>query len=117
MEKLKAELHSLCKRYPNYDDFDKLQTRDYILYPDALSHQDYSELERTYIDIVRFQGLMTLIYKKWKYFDTTSDNDLTYLEYYVRGIKDTKLRLELERAVNQRELWLSARPDAGFSDT
>jgi len=109
-EEVRKQLMDLCKKYPNYNDFDVIGTREYVLYADGLSMMDDAELEGCYRDLVMFAGLSTLIDEAWKdaasnmFVHTTSDRELAHLTEYVQRIEDTKLRLRIERAMDDNAL-------------
>lgn len=105
-EEVRKRLAELCKKYPNYSDFDAVGTREYVLYPDGVSWNDDAELEGRYQDIVTFVALSVIADRTWKeavsrgFVHTTSDKELTHLSEYVQRIEDTKLRLRIEQAVD-----------------
>lgn len=53
-----AHVNELCKKYPQYDDFDLVGTRVYVLYADTLATHDIPEIEERYRDIAAFQALL-----------------------------------------------------------
>lgn len=111
-----ARLATLCEKYPNYQDFDLIGTRDYVLYADTLS-DDLEDIEQRYRDIALFQALMIASTKSWKYFHTTDVGELEHLKKYARRVHDTKLRSRLEQAVSEHYIWEAgkdASPDAEF---
>jgi hypothetical protein len=114
-----ARLLELCKTYPQYQDFDLLGTREYVLYADVLSDWDIAtNIEQRYRDITTFQALMIAIDPEWQHFHATSAREAQHLADYIQRVKDTKLRWRLERAVRERDIWQAAKdaaPDAPFS--
>ena len=107
---LEAKYDEIAKRYPQYADFDPFATRLHVLYPDARRHSD-EELECVFADITRFQAILCTTKSDWKWFEATSDSDLHHLIKYAASIKDTKFQLRLERAVDNFDLWNSAKND------
>ena len=92
-------LAELSKKYPLYSDFDVIATRVYVLYPDAI--RDFEELELAYRNIASFQALNIASDPYWKHFTVTDAQESEHLAKYVRRIQDTKLRLDIERAVRE----------------
>jgi hypothetical protein len=96
----------LCRKYENYNDFDLIQTCDYVLYSDVFSDRDVEQIEEYYKDIYLLQAYnITCDKDAWRFFTLTSDEELKHLKRYVQRIKDTKLRLAIERAVEERRIW------------
>jgi hypothetical protein len=108
LEEVRERLAGLCKRYPNYNDFDGVATREYVLYADGVSWTENADLERRYRDLVLFAALSTVADEAWKdasmFIHTTSDEELTHLVNYVQQIEDTKLQLRIERAMDDNAL-------------
>jgi hypothetical protein len=101
---LHERLAALCEKYPNYEDFDPIGTRDYVLYDDTLSGE-LDEIEQRYRDIAMFQAVMIASTKSWKCFHATNAKELEHLNGYVKRVHDTKLRLRLEQAVREHYIW------------
>jgi hypothetical protein len=97
---LQAKFDELCKRYPNYENFDPFGTWPHVLYADARSGKSDEELEEMFADATRFQAILCATHPYWEWFDATSDRGLDHLTDYVAQIKDTKFRLRLERAIS-----------------
>ena len=113
---LHERLAALCKKYPNYQDFDLIGTRDYVLYGDTLAG-DLDEIEQRYRDIAMFQAVMIASTKSWKWFRATDAKELEHLNGYVKRVHDTKFRLRLEQAVREHYIWeggKEADPDAPY---
>jgi hypothetical protein len=53
---LKAQLLLLTEKYQQYEDFDLIGTRDYILYSDTAATYSPDELEQRYHDILNYRG-------------------------------------------------------------
>lgn len=114
-EALRARLEELCKKYPNYGDFDAFGTRDYVLYPDAASMLSLDDLEKRYRDAMLFAALSIATDKEWKYFHATDADELDHLREYISRIKDTVFRSRLMQAM--REYYLAADHTDGLADT
>lgn len=105
-EEVRKRLAELCKKYPNYSDFDAIATREYVLYADGVSMLDDAEIEARYRDLVMFGALSALADETWKdaagkmFVHTTSNEELTHLAEYVHRIEDTKLKLRIEQAMD-----------------
>ena len=116
LEDVRRRLAKLRKKYPNYSDFDGVATREYVLYADGVSGTEPAGLESRYRDLVLFGALSAVADEAWKdvsskgFVHTTSDEELAYLVKYVRRIEDTKLRLRIERAMD--DYALARRDDA-----
>ena len=109
LEAIKDRLKEVCKTYPNYNDFDQIGTREYVLYADGTSMLDNAEIIARYSDIVRFEALSLLSDSAWKeassFVHTTSAKELDYLATYAQRVLDTQLRIKLERIVREYYLW------------
>jgi hypothetical protein len=107
-EEVHSRLAELCKKYPNFSDFDTIETREYVLYADGVSMMDDDELERNYRDLVMLAALSAIVDEAWKaaagFVHTTSDKEFAHLTEYVQRIEDTKLTLRIERAINDNYL-------------
>lgn len=113
-ESLRARLAGMCEKYPNYQDFDLIGTREYVLYGDTLTGA-FEEVEQRYRDIAMFQALMIARIKSWKYFRATDAQELEHLKRYAKHVHDTKLQRRLEQAVREHYIW-EAGKDAGPDD-
>jgi hypothetical protein len=106
VEEVRTRISELCKKYPNYSDFDAVATREYVLYPDGVSMLDDAEIEERYRDLILFVALSVLADESWKdaaakmFVHTTSDKELAHLTEYVHRIEDTKLKLRIEQAMD-----------------
>jgi hypothetical protein len=92
-------LKALTSKYPQYSDFDVIGTRVYVLYPDGVSWLGIEGLEGAYRDITNFQALLIASDAHWKYFMVADEGE--HLAGYVREVHDTKLQLDIERAVGE----------------
>lgn len=105
-EEIRKRLAELASQYPNYSDFDAIGTREYVLYADGLSMLDDDEVEKRYRDIVMFAALSSLADANWmdaaskRFVHTTDEKELAHLTEYVQRIEDTKLRIRIERAMD-----------------
>lgn len=103
-EEVQKRLAELRTKYPYYSDFDRIRIREYLLYASRSLSKDDEELEDRYKDLVMFAALSVITDEDWKsaksFVDTTSEEDIAYLSKYVEEIKDTKLTLRLERAMD-----------------
>ena len=101
----RAELAKLTEQYKFYSDFDLLETREYVLYADALSINSYDEVELHYTDIIRFQALKIAVDKDWSeiypHVHTTTEAELTHLEKYVQRFKDTRFKNRLKDTIRE----------------
>lgn len=104
-EEVRKRLAELCRKYPNYDNFDTIGTREYVLYADGVSWIDDTELEQRYRDVVTFVALSVIADPTWNeaasrgFVHNLSNEELAHLTEYVQRIEDTKLRLRVEQAV------------------
>ena len=104
-EEVGRQLTDLCKKYPNYSDFDVISSREYVLYADSVSWNSDAELEGQYRDIVTFMALSAIVDPSWReaesrgFVHSLSGDELSHLSKYVQRIEDTKLRLRIDRAV------------------
>jgi hypothetical protein len=97
------QLEAITKKYPVYESFDLIETRDHVLYAETMSLSSVQEeIEEHYLSIVEFQVLKRVLDDNWKHLPpATSDSDLEHLEKYVQRIKDTKFRQRLVAAVDE----------------
>jgi hypothetical protein len=109
-EETSKRLAELVSKYPHYSDFDAIGTREYILYADGLSMLDDDDVENRYRDLVMFAALSSLVDPSWKdaatkmLIHTTDEKELAHLTEYVKRIEDTKLRLRMERAIDDNAM-------------
>jgi hypothetical protein len=109
-----AQLATITVKYPLYQDFDLIGTREHVLYADALSGGRLEDIEAHYLNMVKFHALQCVLNKDWVFRGTaTSDRDLEHLEKYVQQIKDTKFRQRLTAAVEE---FFANRRSNRFSD-
>jgi hypothetical protein len=93
-------LSLLCIKYPIYQEFDLLSTREHVLYSDAFAGRSYDDVQEHYINIVEFQALLIASGDPfWSGEAATSDDDLMHLKDYVRKVKDTRFHDRLNRAI------------------
>jgi hypothetical protein len=97
-----AEHTVITQKYPVYQDFDFVNTRDHVLYADGLSWHSIEEIEAHWLNIVKFHSSQRALDEDWQFrAPATSDSDLEHLERYVQKIKDTKFRQRLKAAVDE----------------
>lgn len=109
LEEVQKRLSELYEKYPNYNDFDVIGSREYVLYPDGVCTLSYDELEARYRDIVMFVELSITSDPIWKsaywrglVFSFTDENhqEVTkHLSKYVESIEDTKLIFKIDQAM------------------
>ena len=89
-----AHFTLICKKYPTYEDFDLVGTREHVLYAETLARYSVEDIEERYLDLVKFHALARSLDADWrsKTFPATSDSDRRHLESYVESIKDTRFR-------------------------
>ena len=66
LEEINKRLSELSKEYPFYADFDTIGSKEYVLYPDAVSWNSYEKLESNYRDISTFVALSLLSNTSWQ---------------------------------------------------
>jgi hypothetical protein len=96
-----AQLANLTAKYPHYADFDLINTRDHVLYADALNFTSFDQVERHFSNIVQFQALQIALDENWRYFEATRADDLAHLEKYVKQFKDTRFKRRLQAAIDE----------------
>jgi hypothetical protein len=111
VEEINKRLGELCVKYPSYNDFDIISSRDYVLYVDSASLFTYEELEARYRDIVTFWELSLVGTAGWKegslrgFISTDFSHKfnsavLEHLSGYVERIEDTKLIAKIDQAID-----------------
>jgi hypothetical protein len=109
LEEINKRLSELSKEYPFYADFDTIGSKEYVLYPDAVSWNSYEKLEANYRDIATFVALSLQSNASWqdaKYqidFNFTAEHvpdKLEHLLEYVERIEDTKLIMRIDQAMD-----------------
>ncbi|MEH2560072.1 hypothetical protein V1286_007601 [Bradyrhizobium algeriense] len=92
----------ITKRYPLYEDFDFLGTREHVLYADAFDRHSIDEIEEHFLNLVKFHALQRADDKDWEFRGpATSDRDLDHLEKYIPKIKDTRFLQKLQAALRE----------------
>lgn len=101
-EVLKARLLLLTEKYPTYDDFDIIGSRDYVLYDDALISYTSEEIEQHYTDLRIFQEVQSKTTEDWPMISPTSDREyeLENLKEYAQRVADTKFKSKLKKAIS-----------------
>ena len=109
LEEINKRLSELSKEYPFYADFDTIGSKEYVLYPDAVSWNSYEKLEANYRDLATFVALSLQSNASWqdaKYqidFNFTAEHvpdKLDHLLEYVERIEDTKLIVRIDQAMD-----------------
>jgi hypothetical protein len=97
-----AQLTLITERYPLYQDFDLIGTREHVLYADAFNMYPLEDIEEHFLNLVRFHALQRAADEDWKFrARATSDQNLEHLQSYVPKIKGTRFRQRLIAAVSQ----------------
>ena len=112
----RRQLAKLAEQYPFYTDFDLVSTRDYVLYADALSGNSYDDIERQYIDIIRFQALQSALDETWRSTSMTSDKELEHLDSYLLRFKDTLFRTRMGEALREFHAYRRGKGDSAGPD-
>lgn len=97
---LAGEFRALVERFPQYDDFDLIGTRQHVLYPDAFGIHDDEDASEHFRAIVRFQALNAKLDDAWSQFKATSEDDLKHLHDYARDVRDAKFKKRLKSAID-----------------
>ena len=118
----RSQLGKLTEQYKFYTDFDFINTRDYVLYSDALSNfNSYDEVERHYTDIIRFQALQIATNENWSEIypmpHPTSEAELAHLETYVQRFKDARFKNRLRHAIEEFRLYQTKKTLDPFYET
>jgi len=109
LEEINKRLSELTKEYPFYKDFDTIGSKEYVLYPDAVSWNSYEKLESNYRDIATFVALSLIRNTSWQdarfqidfnFTDEYVPDKLEHLLEYVERIEDTKLVMRIEQAMD-----------------
>jgi hypothetical protein len=109
LEEINKRLSELTKEYPFYKDLDTIGSKEYVLYPDAVSWNSYEELESNYRDIATFVALSLISNTSWQdarfqidfnFTDEYVPDKLEHLLEYVERIEDTKLVMRIEQAMD-----------------
>lgn len=109
LEEINKRLSELTKEYPFYKDFDTIGSKEYVLYPDAVSWNSYEKLESNYRDIATFVALSLISNTSWQdarfqidfnFTDEYVTDKLEHLLEYVERIEDTKLIMRIEQAMD-----------------
>ncbi len=106
LEEINKRLAELSEKYPFYDDFDIIESKEYVLYSD--NWFKYGELEERYKDIATFVALSLVSNTSWKdarfqinfnFTDEFVPDKLEHLLEYVDRIEDTKLIMRIDQAI------------------
>lgn len=102
----KAMLRRIAEEIPTINEFDLLQTREYIPYGDAIWSLD--DAEKRYLDIVSWQALQIAMNPAWKWVKKpTSDDDEKHLPEVAARLRDGRFRKRLEQTM--RLFWFARR--------
>jgi len=103
---LRRKHDELAKKYPQFQDFDVIGVRRYVL---TCGDNMLGEVEcaEAFGDITRFIGILHATDEHWIAYRATSDEELKHLSKYAQRIKDTKFKLRLERAMEDYYLYSS----------
>lgn len=104
-QEINKRLLELSKKYPHYDDFDILGSKEYVLYADAVSWNNYEQLEAHYRGIATFVALSLIGDLNWKdamrhRIKLDFQDGSEHLLDYVEQIKDTKLIVRIDQAMD-----------------
>lgn len=88
---------------PFYDDLEFIGTREYVLYSDALGNHSFDDVERHYRNVALFQALQISLDIDWKYFQGTTDKELSHIEGYIQQFKDDQFKKRLKQAFRELE--------------
>ena len=108
LEEVKKRLAKLCEKYPGYDDFDIIASKEYVLYADGVSWNSYENLEARYRDIATFVALSLVGDPSWKdkrwhinldFTDEFIPDGHEHLSEYIVQIEDTKLMVRIDQAM------------------
>ena len=88
----------LCKKYPNYLDFDKINLREFVNYKSAYLYGNFEELSAIYRDIIIFTAQKSILEPFWLPAELPNAHELEVLITQVRSVHDTKLKIKLEMA-------------------
>ncbi|MGR9128890.1 hypothetical protein ACU8OQ_12420 [Rhizobium leguminosarum] len=103
--RIEAELTALSHKYPFFRDFEKIETRHFVPYSDALDHWPEDDLVDRYLDISQW---LALSFRKRHgnnippFFD---DEDQKVMERVVWAERDRKLRKRIEAAMELHRMF------------
>lgn len=97
-----AQLHILTERYPVYENFDFINTRPYVVYRETLDRYGVDEIEKHFLNIVKFHSLQRAASEDWRLMmPMLNKNELSHLAGYIRQLTDTKFKERLKQAVRE----------------
>jgi len=106
-EAINKRLSELSEKYPLYDDFDIIESKEYVLYSD--SWLNYAELEDRYRDIATFVALSLIGNTSWKderwRIKLVFDDGHEHLSEYVQSIEDTKLIARMDQVMEDPKIY------------
>ncbi len=101
-EAQEVSLQQIVQKFPNFQEFDIIQTREHVIYEDALNWHQIEDIETHYLNIVKYHALMRILDTDWQHVLTATDEgDLEHLRGYVARIKDTKFKQRVLAAVRE----------------
>ncbi|MGY3690533.1 hypothetical protein ACVIGA_000613 [Bradyrhizobium sp. USDA 3240] len=97
-----AQLHILTERYPNYENFDFVGTRPYVIYSETLERYDIDDIEEHFLNLVKFHSLQRAGSEEWRrLFPMLGQQEQEHLGKYIRQVRDTKFKNRLKQAVRE----------------
>jgi len=112
LEEINKRLAELSEKYPFYDDFDIIESKEYVLY--SGDWLNYEELEARYRDIATFVALSFVGNTSWKderwRFELVFDDGHEHLSEYVQSIEDTKLIARMDRVMEDSKIYQQTSP-------
>lgn len=109
----KEMMDAITSKYPMYENFDFIGTREHVLYADAVKNYDREQMEDHFKAMLRYQALLAAIDPEWSRYRPTDERNLKHLEEYVGRIKDSRLRRRIDEAVREFDVFRYAK---GWSD-
>jgi hypothetical protein len=107
LEEINKRLAELCEKYPFYEDFDIINSTEYVLYSDKWLN--YEELEARYRDIASFVALSVVGNTSWKdegwRWRLVFDDGDGHLSEYVQSIEDTKLIARMDQVMEDPKIY------------
>lgn len=104
-------LKVMNKDYSHYEYFDKIGTRDYVLYDDAFGSESIEDLIKAYNAIVNFTYMTEKSEPYWNIrTGGISGEELIHLKEYVSRFRDTILLAHLHHAKRDYDIYTSTEP-------
>ncbi|MFC0241843.1 hypothetical protein [Rhodopseudomonas telluris] len=106
-----AELLILTERYPQYENFDFVGTRPYVVYESTFERYDAEDIEEHFVNLVKFHSLQRAGSEAWReLFPMLSTKEREHLVKYIREVKDKKFKERLKQAVREYRLATVSKP-------